>query len=579
MSGTTGTPSLRTVAAPGTAPTLPEQALSRPPLRGLPRHADAWRWVAALTAAGFAVRLAFADAQSFWLDETLSVAQAGLPLGQLWEFQLTRNVHVPGYHTLLHFWMLAFGTGEVGVRMLSVVLGTAAVPLMFLLGRRLLGERAGVVSAAVAAGAPFWVWHADEARMYPMMLTVGLAGMVLLLAALDHGGPRWWTAYALAIAVSTYTHYFMWLMPPVHLAVVLLRRPGWRRFLAWAGATAAGLATFLPWLYLFVTRRLTAPGGQEFTNHLTGSGDHGFFAALYATVIFVAVYVVGYHSAGVLEVFSGVLVGVWPLAALTLATRRRHLTRRQLRTVGFLLGWLVWIVGAGYLIDQVMPGAWYQKYLTMGSVPLLLLVAFVLSATGWRLGRLVPCVLAVLVALTTATNLEPDNLVRQDWRSAVGDLRVAQRPGDAVVVAPGLNVTPFMYYYSPGSIGPGPRGSVTGGVGGTPRLPPDVTLVLSHTNSAGEATSKVLPRLLETHTGGRIWLLTSLDEAYDPQDTLAGYLGANARLVERRHYASDMDLSLYEVPATPRLPRAWNVPSFARLLPAPPGPRAAERVS
>lgn len=564
----------RVTSSAGTDSTLPEQALSRPALPRLPRNAGAWRWVAALTAAGFALRAGFADAQSLWLDETLSVAQAGLPLGELWHFQLTRNVHVPGYHTLLHVWMLAFGTGEVGVRMLSVVLGTAAVPLMFVLGRRLLGERTGILAAAVAAGAPFWVWHADEARMYPLMLTVGLAGMVVLLTALDRGGARWWAAYAVAIAASTYSHYFMWLMPPVHLAVVLLSRPGRRRFLAWAGATAAGLAMFLPWLYLFVTRRLAVEGGQEFTNHLEGSGDRGFFAALYATVIFVAVYIVGYHSAGVLEAFSGVLVGVWPLAALTLATRRRHLSRRQSRTLAFLLGWVVWIVGAGYLIDRLMPGAWYQKYLTMGSVPLLLLVAFVLSATGWRLGRLVPVLLAVLVGLTTATNLEPHNLVRQDWRSAVGDLRVAQRPGDAVVVAPGLNVTPFMYYYAPGAIGPGPQGSVTGGVGGTPQPPPNVTLVLSHTNSAVEATSKVLPRLLESQAGGRIWLLTSLDGAYDPDDTLAGYLSMNARLVRRTHYVSDMDLSLYEVPVTPRLPKAWNVPSFERLLPAPAGPHA-----
>ncbi len=539
---------VRVTPAPApVVPALPEHALSRPPLRPVPASGSFWRWVGALTLLALAVRVALVDVQSLWLDETLSIQQAGLPLGQLWEFQLTGNVHVPGYHTLLHFWMEAFGTGEVAVRMLSVVLGVAAVPLFAVLARDLFDTRTGVVAAGVGAAAPFWVWHADEARMYPLLLTVGLAGLVLLRAALRHGGVGWWAGYAAALAAGAYSHYFLWLMPPVHLALVLLGRPGRRRLLAWFGATAAGLSVFLPWAYLFVTRRLAAPDGQEFTNYLDGSGDRGLFAALYAVVIFVAVYVVGYHSADVLDVVSGLLVGLWPLAALALVTRRNRPERRHGAMVAFCLGWVAWIVGAGYAIDQVMPGAWYQKYLTMGSVPMLLLLAYGLASTTWRLSRVVPGVVVALLVATLGTNFEGDNLVRQDWRGAVADIRAEQRPGDIVVLTPTLNVPAFMYYWQPGSSGPGVSGQNP--PAGIPKVPRGVVPLLSSTNSAQEATTVLLPRLIADHPGSRIWLLRSLDDAYDPQETVPEYLDARLELVERRGYVGDMDLSLYQIPA------------------------------
>jgi 4-amino-4-deoxy-L-arabinose transferase-like glycosyltransferase len=64
-----------------------------------------------------------------------------------------------GHEPLYHIWnaaMLAlFGPTVPGIRWLSAILGTLAVPLLYVLGKRLFGERVGLVAAAALA-LSFW---------------------------------------------------------------------------------------------------------------------------------------------------------------------------------------------------------------------------------------------------------------------------------------------------------------------------------------------------------------------------------------------------------------------------------------
>src|SRR5919198_6581915 len=105
----------------------------------------------ALTLAGAALRFATLDLQGFWYDEAVTV---GLVRHDLWGM-LDR---IPGsestpplYYVIAWLWTRAFGTGEVGIRSLSALLGVATILVAYLLGRRLVSHRAGVAVAAPAA--------------------------------------------------------------------------------------------------------------------------------------------------------------------------------------------------------------------------------------------------------------------------------------------------------------------------------------------------------------------------------------------------------------------------------------------
>src|SRR5438105_8231291 len=128
------------------------------------------RWLPLLAVCLLAAGLRFyrIDAQSLWYDEGISA------------FQLTRSfpeiaraagldTHPPLYYWTLKIWgsLPGFGTTEIGLRSLSAVLGTAAVALTWLIGRRLFGGALPASCAALLlACSPLAVYYGQEVRMY-----------------------------------------------------------------------------------------------------------------------------------------------------------------------------------------------------------------------------------------------------------------------------------------------------------------------------------------------------------------------------------------------------------------------------
>src|SRR6266545_7176374 len=85
---------------------------------------------------GFVARLW--SRSPLWLDEALTVNIAKLRLGDMLT-ALRHDGHPPLYYVLLHFWMQAFGSGDVAVRLLSSIFSVATLPLAWVAGRRLAG--------------------------------------------------------------------------------------------------------------------------------------------------------------------------------------------------------------------------------------------------------------------------------------------------------------------------------------------------------------------------------------------------------------------------------------------------------
>ena len=80
----------------------------------------------------------------------------------------------PLYHLLLAGWRRLAGDGDYALRLLSVLLGTAAIPATYLLGRTLFGRRAALVAALLATVAPLYVGYAQEAAMYALFALLAL---------------------------------------------------------------------------------------------------------------------------------------------------------------------------------------------------------------------------------------------------------------------------------------------------------------------------------------------------------------------------------------------------------------------
>lgn len=488
--------------------------------------------VGALTALALVLRAALVDVQSLRLDESLSLREAALPLGEMVQNLRTWDMHPPLYYTLLHYWLELTGTSAIAARIPSILLGAAAVPLLYVVARRLVDRRAALVAAALGAASPFWVWHSGEARMYPLMLTTSLLALWRLMVASEDGGRKQWALYAVVTAISLYSHYFAALMLPVHLAYLLFARVPRRRLAEWSAAAGAALATFLPWL---VALALAAGGvggvGALNTGLVAPEQDHSPLGALYGIFLFLLVYLVGYAQslaagAGVLGVASRIASGSWPLVAVFVALSRRLTAALRSRTTLFLASWIALTIGVVFLLDFWKHNVWLQRYLIVASPAIFILLAAGLSALIKRVA-----VAAVLVALVTATvvdNLDAGNSAREDWRQAAMIVEGGMHAGDAVVVMPWFYVTPFDYYFHG-------------------RLP--VVGLLSEERGIAKTANVDLPRLADAHRGRALWVVIAYTETFDPDGTIRRELDRRFERTATYSLGGEMEMRRYEVRA------------------------------
>lgn len=206
----------------------------------------------------FGLRLWRLDVQPLHGDEAFSVLFSSSPLARILQSMLTTEPNPPLYWLTLRAWMDIVGRSEFAVRFLSVLFGTATVALLYPFGQRLFGWRIGVLMAFLGAVNPFYLWYAQETRMYTMVAALTLASLVFFLMWTQptigaHRATRFSHRRALLGQVITmilalYTHYFAALIWLVQNILFFLTY-GWRRALrTWLRAQALIAATFAPWL-------------------------------------------------------------------------------------------------------------------------------------------------------------------------------------------------------------------------------------------------------------------------------------------------------------------------------------------
>ena len=247
------------------------------------RHAStlerAALWLILLFA--FALRIYRLDAQAIWWDESLSIYRATRDLSTvLANTILIQNVvttdTVPQcYFLILHFLVRAFGTSEFALRFFSVIANVATIPLVYVLARRWLGNSAALLAALLGALSPFYVWYAQEARPYALVLfwstlavyaltrafspviasgakqsppgDLGIASSHTPLLAMTR--TRWIFVYVFASIAALYTHYFAIFLFPFHAILILIlvwQTPRCRWFFFLPALPFAFVITLLP---------------------------------------------------------------------------------------------------------------------------------------------------------------------------------------------------------------------------------------------------------------------------------------------------------------------------------------------
>jgi len=532
-----------------------------------------------ITLGAFALRTYGLGAQSFWLDEVDAITLASSPLLEQLHKLSSIGENGPLYFVLFKGWLAAAGTSEFGARYLSTLASTAAVPLAGALAYRLLADApVALLTALLAATSPYYVWYAQDAKMYPLFALLALAAQYCFLRGWglpfvsqrspaapnaagqpgEHGSPTrraspaWWAGYVICSSLALYVHLFAVLQIAAGtLAGLWLWRWAPRSAGRWgfALATFVLIAPYLPlaaWEAPVLLRGANvgyAPASlktiaiallEQLTWHLNPPPDRRWLIVLGALGLWGL-----WRSTQLVPVQATGLVRHSLVDSLAVpntsseTARGRAAAGSRLPAPGVLVLWLLVPVAGTLALQRTVP-VFRDRYLIPLLAPWLVLLACAARPpTARRAGGALAQSLSLLSAGFVAAGFgyglahRPPN---PDFRAAAGLIREAIRPGDEVGFLAEYAQRPFDFYYhqAPGDY---------------------VKVALPYTNYPDLSERDGLLAVARSLRGGRrLWVVRFEPWLWDSRGLVDQYLANRGATASLRRDFNGVSVTLYELP-------------------------------
>ena len=345
--------------------------------------------------------------------------------------------HPAGIAVLTWLSTVLGGQGELGIRWLNALLSAACIPLVYLVGGKMLSRRAGLIAAAaVAFGAPYVLTarfvYTDALQLFLMLLNLHFLWRMVKVRPDGTLPYRPCIAFGLSLALLFNTKYSAYLYT-VALVVAVLLDHRWlltkRRFLLALLIAAAGLLPVVAWN---ATHEWASFRWQLSHLGFSLTGESNLFGNVY-------------HSSRYLS---------WPLVALALLGLGR---------IGRTSERLLSLVALFLLVPVILSPANSPRNLVNGLVALLLLAgdrwptALISRRQRWKAGLLAALIAATAIyGLGTVINLYGPSSwpgssavrdIRRDaagWRALGADLATYSEP----LFALDYSIASQIWYYS-----------------------------------------------------------------------------------------------------------------------------------
>jgi mannosyltransferase len=366
-------------------------------------------WAAlAILALAAALRLHGLDAESIDLDESSSLYYAARGLRRLF---FADPGNPPLYYVLLKGWIALFGTGEVALRMPSVLFGTATVAALYALVRELYDRAAARIAALLLALSTAHIAFSQDGRMYALAALLAVTATHALVRASADGGVRRWVGYAVLAVAMVYTHFSGLLVVLAHgVAVLVVPQLRTRAAVVTGLVVAAAIALGVP--IAFARGLMSARHYQFWQPHVSLSA----LAAL--------------SESWIAGVRTEVADMSWPALGLALPAlwaARAHRAHLAILYTGL----------CAFILLAVIKPVWHPRYL---AVLLPLFVAgLAVSGRAWLGGLFVAAALAGAAAAKIA------GPVGEDWRGVAAAIAEGGG-GTVVIVGPDYLCRPLGYY-------------------------------------------------------------------------------------------------------------------------------------
>jgi hypothetical protein len=404
----------------------------------------------AVLASAAAVRLAWLNHWSLWLDEVYTITfRAAVPIREA--LVLPFDPHPPLYFVLLHLWMDVAGRTRLVAGLFSLAFSLATVVAVYALARRLYDDRTGLLAAFIVAFSTTQIHLGRNVRMYSLLTFLSVASWYAFLRlperrrAVD-------AAYLLTTAAMLYTHVYALFVLAAQVVYTSLTETGdgfQRRW--WRLQALLGLS-YLPWLAVL---------GEQVLGRTTGSGQTAIgwipepsLALLRDTLLMYAGFPSLYPIlAGSTLTWVTAVVVLFAFNVLLLLSVVRYDRRDQeyrlddLDEASLLVVFLAVPIVVPLAASYVLFPVYFPRFAVVASLPLYVLVARGLvnldGYPGWQ--TVFVGVVLVGSVVTGAGYVGGESV--EDWRGAVDGIEADVDPDDALVVQPFWVENDVDYYY------------------------------------------------------------------------------------------------------------------------------------
>ena len=525
--------------------------------------------IVALTFLGALLRRYHLGDESFWFDEADIVQRARLPLSDLLQGFTQAGENGPLYTFILHSWLalidafpplqkllhLIFGSSYEGpVRGLAMLFGVAAIPLMYLLARKIGGHWIGIIAATLLTVNPFHIWHSQDAKMYSLLVLMTLVSTLLYILAWERNRTAIWAAYVVATWIMLTVHSMAGLVLLAHMASTpfmarnrkeanpmqsddaqpkedtIDRIQNSRRWIKWGWAMLLILVPLFPIAWL----RLAAL--------VTDTADLGGWYTPASLTDIVGTMAVSFAVNRSIQPWEAIAAGLMALLAAVgvyfLLTARKRIYDTEsannnpqitIRNSALVLALLIIPLSVFWVVTLKVP-LFQARYLIPALPPYLILVSvglLGLSGIHPRMNIASGLATAILgfctfVALT-GINYSPQPQ-KEDWRGAMVYVNDHLRLRDEIVVFPGYLASAVDVYYTPG------------GSGRVPTVPIMPVPSLGIENFRQRELEEVLRNIVKCQE--RAWLITSpvRQEQEDPENYVEEWFTGNWHTFDRKEF-------------------------------------------
>lgn len=437
------------------------------------------------------VRIYSINSENFDSDEGLTVyhSQKSILHNIKWSLSV---LYVPFYHIILSSWVSLFGPTEFSTRMLSVIFGTLAVFMIYLIGTMLFNKKVGIFAALLVALSSFHVFFSQYSRPYSLYFFLSLLSIYFYFHYIHNKKFLLW--YILTTIMLLYTHAVAPLLLVVqNLHYFLIVK---ERLKKWILIQLVLFVSYVPLLNFLITK------SSSFTFlWIPTPSLLSIFEILYSYIAGETFAFYNLIFGLLLVLFFAALIGMFFIKKIKTL---KSIPKKEFDSLFFIVilffATLFLVIVYSFFFTTIF----VDKYIIYSSLSIYILVA--LSIVSLRKPLQTIFFYIVIILLSSILYFDYATLNRAEIEKATDHIREQMESSDYILVSTNNSKHTFSYYYDKELF-----------------MSDDIPKALANKNIYGIKNSTRLPDILQDNPSS-VWLVLYNAAYRDPNATIYNYL-------------------------------------------------------